>query len=174
MTSLRLRAKVNFPANVIGGTAISVGKANGKYTIDTDYSELVPITAIPPSDVPNLYTLLWNSATGVYELAPITLVGQVYTLGNTVQVAATPYAAQQNDGVLIVTLTGVPKVINLPLAAQHNGPIHISDGALDAGNFNITINPSGSEKILGQSSWRIAAAGAGVTLYPIAGTGWFL
>lgn len=174
MTSLRLRAKVNFPANVIGGTAIGISKANGIYTINTDYSELVPVTSIPPGDVPNLYTLLWNKATGVYELAPIALVGQVYTFGNTVQVGATPYNVQQNDGVVLVMLAGVPKVINLPSAALHNGPCHIADGALDAGNFNITINPTAPETILGQPKWTLAGNGAGVTLYPVAGVGWFL
>jgi len=173
--TIKLRVSARFPANAFGRFGTNVAKVNGTYYIDLDYSRFVPITSIPGGDVPNLYVLMWNKATGVYELAPISLVGQVYVQGATVVATTTPYGVQQNDGAVVVKLTAPgPAVINLPQAVNHNGPVHISDGALNASVNNITINPAGGETILGLPNWTLAGDGAGITLYPVAGVGWFL
>lgn len=169
--SIKLKVAARFPAMAVGRNGITVNKVNGTYYLDLDYSRYVPISIIPPGDVPNLYSLLWNAATGVYELAPISVIGQVYTFGAT-QVVSGSYIVQQNDGVIICQFTA-PGTITLPLASLHNGPVHISDGALNAGTNNILINPSGSETIVGLPSWTLAANGAGITLYPVSGVGWF-
>ena len=172
--ALKLRSLVNFPAQALGRNGIGIAKEDGVFYVDIDYSEYVPVSSIPGGDVPNLYTLLWNNATGVYMLAPITLVGQLYVQGATVVVTTTPYEVLQNDGAVIVKLAvPAPTAINLPFASAKNGPVHISDGALNAAANNITITPAAGETINGLASWKLAGNGAGITLYPVAGVGWY-
>jgi hypothetical protein len=71
--ALKLKTLVNFPANAFGGTGIEIDKSNGSYTVNLDYSEFwPPIIALPP-DTSTLYALIWNSATDIYDLCPLTL-----------------------------------------------------------------------------------------------------
>jgi hypothetical protein len=174
LPTLKLKSLVNFPANTYGGVGLDVAYANGAYTINIDYSEFNPISNIPSTDIPNLYVLLWNALTNIYELAPITLVGQVYTLGNTVVLTAPgPYPVGANDSVIAVNQTvPAPMVLNLPLAFNKKVPVHISDTAMNAGVNNITINPTSPETINGLPSWTIAGNGGGITLYPLPNVGY--
>jgi hypothetical protein len=171
--SIKLKVSARFPAMIFGRNGITVNKANGNYFVDIDYSRYNPLTLIPPGDVPNLYVLVWNIITGIYELVPMTAIGQVTSLGTTVIVTTSPYTVLQNDTVVVVKRSA-PSQITLPLASLHNGPVHISDGNLNAGTNNITITPAGGETIVGLPNWTLAGDGAGVTLYPFAGTGWYL
>jgi hypothetical protein len=71
--ALKLKTLVNFPANAFGGLGIEIDKSNGSYTINLDYEQfLPPIIALPP-DTSTLYALIWNSATDIYELCPLSL-----------------------------------------------------------------------------------------------------
>jgi hypothetical protein len=71
--ALKLKTLVNFPANAFGGLGIEIDKSNGSYTVNLDYEQfLPPIIALPP-DTTTLYALIWNSATDVYELCPLSL-----------------------------------------------------------------------------------------------------
>lgn len=171
--SIKLKVAVRFPANLVGRNGITLSSNNGIYYLDLDYSKFVPLTGIPSTDVPNDYMLLWNIVTGVYELVPLTALAAVGASGATIIPTVSPYNVQPGDGAVICQFPG-PGVVNLPLASLHTGSIHISDGSLNAGTNNITINPSGSETIVGLPSWTLAANGAGVTLYPVSGVGWFL
>ena len=47
LPDVRIKAVVNFPAIVIGGTGISVSKDAGTYTFDIDYSEIAQVTTVP-------------------------------------------------------------------------------------------------------------------------------
>lgn len=174
LPALKIKSLVNFPANTFGGTGISVKYQNGAYYVSIDYSKFAPISIIPSTDIPNLYVLLWNGLTGVYSLAPISLVGQVYTGGNTVVVSgAGPVLVGSNDSVIAVKpAVPAPFTVNLPFAAQKNTPVHIIDAAMNAGTNNITINPAAGETIMGLPKWTIAGDGGGITLYPVPGTGY--
>lgn len=174
LPALKLKSLVNFPANAFGGTGITVAKQSGAFYVNIDYSRFVPVLSLPQSDLPNLYTLLWNALTGIYELAPISLVAQIGTFGNTV-VVTTPGAVMVglNDGVISIKKSvPSPTQVNLPLAINKNGPVRVTDTAMNASANNITITPTSPETINGLPSWTIAGDGAGVTLFPLQGVGW--
>lgn len=61
--AIKLKVKPEYPARLIGGTAISVSKANGDYTINLNISELQEIVS-PGS---NSYVVVWDSATGLFS-----------------------------------------------------------------------------------------------------------
>jgi hypothetical protein len=170
--SIKLKVATRFPALIEGRTGITVAKVNGNYFVDIDYTKFTPLTSVPTPDIPNLYTLVWNIVTGSYELVPLAVLGQIGASGNTI-IANASYLVQQNDGVIICKFSA-PGTISLPLAGNHNGPVHISDGNLNASVNNITITPAGGETIAGLAQWTLAGDGAGITLYPVSGTGWFL
>lgn len=60
--SLKLKVKPEYPSRLIGGTAISIVKANGDYTVNVDVSELQEVTSANATH----YVVLWDSATGQY------------------------------------------------------------------------------------------------------------
>lgn len=177
LPTLKLKSLVNFPANSFGGTGITVRKqtaSGGAFFTDLDYSKFVPVASIPSIDIPNLYTLIWNSLTGVFSLAPIALIGQIYQQGNTVVVTAAGAVAVGSNDTVIAFKKTVPaaSIANLPLAANKAVPVHIVDAAMNAGTFNITINPAGAETINGLPNWTIAGDGGFITLFPIPGVGY--
>ncbi|AND89809.1 MULTISPECIES: hypothetical protein [Bradyrhizobium] len=67
---------------------------------------------------------------------------------------------------------GAAITLNLPPAANKSCPVLIADWKGDAGTNNITITPSGTEKIQGRSSWKIAGDTGSIFLRPIAGIGY--
>jgi hypothetical protein len=71
--AIRLKVTTRFPALIFGGTAITVAKANGNYFVNTDFSTINPVSAIP--DTPNQYVLMWDKAQNTYVLTPISLLG---------------------------------------------------------------------------------------------------
>jgi len=62
------RVVVNFPASVDGTNGISVTKANGAFTIASDWSDLAENT-----DVTGLYIIAQNPETGVFYRVPLSL-----------------------------------------------------------------------------------------------------
>ena len=77
LPKLKIKALVSFPANVFGGTGISIDKANGNFTIDLNYSEFAFQGTLPTGSnvlvwdpVANVYTLIPPSATGGISDAP--------------------------------------------------------------------------------------------------------
>jgi hypothetical protein len=95
-------------------------------------------------------------------------ISRVVTAAGSVAVAA-------NDRVVAINkTTGAATPVTLPAAASKNGPVLIADFKRDAGTNNITITPNGAELIQGLSSYTIAANGASLLLWPLAGVGWAL
>lgn len=64
--------------------------------------------------------------------------------------------------------------LTMPLAEDKLCDVLVCDWKLDAGTNNITINPGGSQKIQGLSSWTIASDGGSVYLRRIPGVGYAL
>jgi hypothetical protein len=69
---------------------------------------------------------------------------------------------------------GSATTLTLPPANTMLYPVLIVDWKGDASTNNITINPNGSEKIQGLSSWTIASDYGSVSLRPIPGVGFAL
>jgi hypothetical protein len=73
MPDVKLRAMVNFPARVTGGTAIDIEKASGAFTINFDVSGLVQNPNISEAEVGQCWSLVWNKTTNAYEMVPFSL-----------------------------------------------------------------------------------------------------
>ena len=69
--SIKLKVLPHYPANLEGRTGIDVVKENGNYFVDIDYGDFMPVPGSYTPD-PNKVALVWNSATGIYELQPVT------------------------------------------------------------------------------------------------------
>jgi hypothetical protein len=73
LPKIKLKAAVNFPATVLDGTGIDVTKSNGTYRFDLDFADFAPPVG-SVTDAAHQNALLWNSVTGSYTLAPMTLL----------------------------------------------------------------------------------------------------
>lgn len=64
---LKLKALVQFPAQVVGGTGIDVTAANGSFRFDLDHGELAQITSVPTIAIPTTFIVLWESTQNTYR-----------------------------------------------------------------------------------------------------------
>lgn len=97
-----------------------------------------------------------------------TYLDQEITSGATANVVTNVETVRVNKTV------GSATALTMPLAVSKLFPVLIIDWKGDAGTNNITINPSGSEKIQGRSSWTIAGDYGSILLRPIPGVGYGL
>ena len=67
LPDMRVKAIVNFPAVVNGGTGLSVTKEAGAYTFDLDYSEIALVTSIPALSKATTSILLFESVQGNFS-----------------------------------------------------------------------------------------------------------
>jgi hypothetical protein len=115
LPKVKLKTVVNFPSNVSGRVGIDVEREGGVFYLDLDYEQFAPPVAIlPPQDVPNLNTLLWDQVRDSYVLTPISLLtggggggGPVLTPAYTFRGNPTAGAASSSD-VSITALTNKP------------------------------------------------------------------
>ena len=73
LPKLKLKALVNFPANVLGGTGIGITKASGNFTVDLDYSEFAFQGSLPTGS----NVLVWDPVSNVYTLVPPSATGGI-------------------------------------------------------------------------------------------------
>jgi hypothetical protein len=175
LPTLKLKTVVNFPANAFGRNGITVAKEGGNFYVDIDYAKYTP-ALIAPGDVPNLYMLLWNGASQIYQLAAISGLAALFSAGITrVITAAGNVTAGTNDSVIALNKTvNEPTMVQLPLAINKAGPLLITDLKGSAGAFNITITPTPPETIMGLAQWTIAGDLGSVDLRPVSGVGYVL
>lgn len=137
---------VRFPGSVVVESPILLDKTGGNFTFSMDINALAAML--------------------VSIFQPNELFDQHIT-------AAGPVAILANAGIARVDqAAGAAITLNLPPAASKTCSVLICDWKGDAGTNNITINPSGSEKIQGLSSWTIAGDTGSVFLRPITGVGY--
>lgn len=162
--SLKLKVNTRIPAQLVGGTGISITRTNAVYTTALDYSALAEITSFDASQ--KLFAV-YDRTTGVWSqvsFASLISAGQTYqviTTGNcTVAV---------NDGLIIINKTvGAATAVTLPASATKVGKVKIVDFKGDAGTNNITVTPNGAEKFNGAAAtWVIGGDGASVVFDPI-------
>jgi hypothetical protein len=138
---------VRFPARVLATSPILLDATGGIYTFSLDIDALS---------------------------ADLTPIFQTYGIEQHIQ-SAGPVSIANNAGLVRVDQTvGAAITLNLPPASSKTCPVLISDWKGDAGTNNITINPSGSEKIQGRSSWSIAGDAGSIYLRPIPNVGYIL
>lgn len=135
-----------FPSLVSVVSPLLLDRTGGNYAFSLDLTALV-------------------AALAAY-FQPIENVDQEITAGATANVNVASSTVRVNKTVGgVITLT-------LPLAITKAVPVLIADWKGDAGTNNITINPSGSEKIQGLSSWAITSDNGSIYLRPIPGVGY--
>jgi hypothetical protein len=154
--TLKLKVLPRFPSSVTVASPILLDTTGGNYAFSLD------LNTIEASILASVEAAL----AGLYQ--PIENVDQPITAGSTATVNNASFTVRVNKTV------GGAITLTLPLASFKTVPVLIADWKGDAGTNNITINPSGSEKIQGRSSWVIAADNGSVFLRPIAGVGYAL
>lgn len=139
---------VRFPGLVQATSPIALDRAGGIFTFSMDIDALAEML-------------------GTY-FQPNELFEQHIT-------SAGPVAIESGVGIVRVDQTvGAAITLDLPPAASKTCPVLVADWKNDAGTNNITLMPSGSEKIQGLSSWVIAGDGGSVFLRPVPGVGYVI
>src|SRR5262245_43785057 len=88
MSNLKLRAPVPFPASVQGSGGITVGKENGVWTIEPDFSELVSIAASAVSNPTSKQVWIYDPITGEYNVLTLAALGDaLYVATSTTSLA---------------------------------------------------------------------------------------
>ena len=178
--SIRVNVRAPFPTQVKGAAFITVGKANGVWTIAPNYLALNQTTLVNPTQV----IALQDSITGAWSFIGAT---------SFVAAATSSYRIITTPGVVTVLPTDVTllfqktssgaSTVNLPASAVRVGaPVLIKDLTGDANTNNITIVPFSGETIDGFSAAAAAANGVAVistdygakSLYPLITGGWYV
>ncbi|UVO33946.1 hypothetical protein KUL72_20750 [Bradyrhizobium arachidis] len=139
---------VRFPARVQVVSPILLDNTGGVYTFSMDMNAII--------------------ATLGAVFQPIENIDQEITAGSAANVDVNSNTVRVNKSV------GGNITLTLPPANTKISAVLIADWKGDAGTNNITIVPTGSEKIQGLSSWIIAADNGSVFLRPIPGKGYAL
>jgi hypothetical protein len=172
LPKVKLRAPFVFPAAVASNIGIKITKENGKYWLDLDWSALQQVSAVAPDQFGNTVILSYNIVDGSFALLPFNVAVSdkiIIEKTDAGDVNVGPY-----DGIILVNKdTPEATTIDMPAASSKIGSVKIVDFAGNAGTYNITITPDGSDTINGQSQWVISGDGASVVLDPVPG-GWAL
>jgi hypothetical protein len=139
---------VRFPARVVATSPVLLDNTGGVFTFSLDMNALIAALG------------------AVFQ--PIENIDQEITAGATANVNVNSNTVRVNKTV------GGAITITLPPANTKISAVLIADWKGDAGTNNITILPTGTEKIQGLSSWIIAADNGSVFLRPIPGKGYAL
>jgi len=163
--SLKIRVSTRIPAQLFGGTAIDVSKANGIYTVNIDYSEIQEILSFDPA---TKMVLVYDAASG-YALVSLS---SLLTNSDIVRVVteAGDITVANKTQLLIMnrTVDESPSNIILPASASKIGKIKIVDWKANSGTYPHTVTLNGAEEFQGGlTSWSISGDGASAVFDPI-------
>jgi hypothetical protein len=145
---IQLKILPRFPSSVTAASPVLLDKTGGNFAFSLDVNALAA------------------SLSSLFQ--PIENIDQEITAGATANINTTSNTVRVNKTVGgVITLT-------LPPSAFKISAVLVADWKGDAGTNNITILPTGTEKIQGLSSWTIAADNGSVFLRPIAGIGYVI
>lgn len=170
--SLKLKVNTRIPAQLDVEAFLTVLRANGVYTFGVDY-EILDTSLI--SDPTSALVAVYDQVSASFKAGTLSAL-----LSSTSQIEqhvtdAGPVAVLNNAGIVRVDQTaGAAITLTLPAAGSKTCPVLIADWKNDAGTNNITLTPSGAEKIQGLSSWTIGGDGGSVFLRPISGVGYVI
>jgi hypothetical protein len=113
LPKVKLKAMLSFPASILDGAGIDVTKINGAYRFDIAYDDFAPpVSGI--ADPAHTNALLWNSATGAYVLAPVSVLGSAGTVPEAPS-DGTQYGRQSNTWTPVSTGSTIPPATVPPL-----------------------------------------------------------
>lgn len=120
----------------------------------------------------------WNDAHTVSGTLPPSQGGAARNVREVTSGASENVDADDDDIIFVNKTVAGAITINLPAAADRSEwrPIKVVDGKGDADSNNITVNPSGSEKIaVHLDEYVINFAGGSVEFWPRPdGSGWYI
>lgn len=163
--SLKLKVATRIPAQLVGGTAITITKASGVYTVDIDYSEMQEIISFDPAA--KLF-LVYDTADGYALVSLASLLTNLSAVRVVTEAGDITVAAATQLLIMNRTVDESPSNINLPASASKIGKIKIVDWKGNAGSFPHTVNPTGAEEFQGGlTEWSISGDGASAVFDPI-------
>jgi len=174
--SIRVNTSFPFPSLVIGSGPITVGKANGIWTVGFSIAILGQVTPLP-TQLTTDFVIVYNSLTNTYSKVSLTALG----LGgsrNQRSVIATPIVIAAGDQTLNCNIPA-PATCALPAASTRNGvPLTFKDLGAIGNNANpivITALAAVGDTIDGGATLTMTNNRQGVTLVPFndgVNTGW--
>jgi hypothetical protein len=172
LPKIKARVVTQLPAAVVAGPAMKIVNANGIYTFSLDLSQIATLSSVAPDQISNQFVLSYNVAEASLSLLPFNIAVSDKVI--VVKTDAGAVNVGEFDGIILIN-KGTPEAttINLPASDSKIGAVKIVDFAGNAGTYNITLVPSGSDVINGQTEWVIAGDGGSVVLDPVTG-GWAL
>lgn len=176
--TLKLRAKVNFPASVTGKKGLKVSKSNGVWTVEPDFSSLVAIDPVTNSD--ELQIWVYTPSTDTYNVTTISAL--IDLVGNRAEptLVTGDGAVSATDAVIAVQRTSPTKTsLSLPAISTRDGlPLRVVDWSTSVTDHEIELTPDGSETIMQAATWSIFSNSAqlgSLMLYPSTTlNGWYI
>lgn len=164
-TSLKLRVAPRFLSAIFNGLGTAVRRDGLATYIDIDYSAFAPLVSFDPTAQQILAQSTIDgsfASTTISQILTSSQTQQIITSGTDVNVAA-------SDGLIVINKTiESATTVYLPASTAKIGPVKIVDWKGDAGNYNITINVVGSDKLNGNlTSWTIEADGGSLVFTPL-------
>lgn len=136
LPEVKLKAKVNWPILATGGTAVTVNRNGGTFTVDLDYDKIQITPTVPAQDMPNSYNLIWDqvkktfakvpfalqATSGVSSLASqtgaISIDSSLQMVGSTLKVTPSSYVSSIDSKTGAVTLDSSLKTTSNVLAVN--------------------------------------------------------
>lgn len=169
-TSVQIGMASRFPSQLIGGAGVDVTKDNSNYRFDLDFGDFMPPNpTLQPPDAPFMNSLLYNSATGVYQLTPISsfvgLASSALPLMDGVAAVGTHVPYSREDHVhptdtsraplASPVLTGDPRA---PTPAPGDNDTSIATTAFVAASIGVAVIPATAAPLMDGA----AAVGVGL------------
>ena len=162
--TIRVNARISFPALVNTQGPVTIAKNNGIYSFGFTITAFGTVNP-PVSSYNTTFVLGWDSVNQIFVKIPLSNLG----IGNTrVQrsVTATPIVIVNTDQVINCNIN-VAAACTLPTAASRNGtPLTFVDIGAQATAHNITLTASGGDLINGNATFVMTANRQVVTLVP--------
>lgn len=158
MTKLRLRSKVNFPANVTADGGIAVRKESGQWVVYPKFSDLVSIAASSVQDPTTQQVWIYNPAEDTYAVLTLGGLGDALfkltsTTSNSIGLGSKTFTVQPNKDVGV----GQYVLITDDAAPASNG---MYGKITDYTGSSLTVSVEGVIGSGTKTAWTIRVSGA--------------
>jgi hypothetical protein len=156
---MKLKALVNFPASVIGGTGIDVVQNGGVYSFNLDFGELAQIAAIPTPALPTTFVALYESTQNTYRIISVPNLQAQIGGGGGIPEAPNDGAqyGRQSLGWTPVVSGGVPATA-VPLIESGAGAVGVSTKYAREDHVHPALGGSGASISLPTGRLSLASA----------------